>query len=449
MSNAGKDPGTAPPQGAPGLAGGRRDFILKCCLTLSVVLLTVLRKPQLLILPRFYAEEGSDFFAFAFNHSLAEYLLTPMYGYYTLYNVISTSFASWFPLEIAPLITTWEALSVQLFVSGYVIWGEFPLLRSNAQRFCLALLLPLVCPSQIWLTTIGVQYWLCVLTALILLAPAEPVPTAGQTARLSLLALNGLTGVLSCLLTPVFLYKFLKTGSRQFLYYAGTLAACSVLQLLVFLRAYLTHDAGLAARFVSGDTTVGAIVSSTVLMLSRMLVVGETFNSFLVENLDRIVNIALSATLGGPVFAQDQAIYLITCCLMLAILLPLLVCSRGNTDKMCLAASALLVYAVSVKLSINGIGGHRYMFAPIVMLAMLLIGSFERRSKSVLRKFLAPTTVCLMFLNFGNDFTHSMNRTWNADWPRWGEEVRLWRQDGNHPLQIWPPPWQMVLHRDR
>lgn len=141
-----------------------KEVVLKYIMTMAIIAISILRKPQLMYQPRFYAEEGQAFFSFAYNNSFIDYLLTPMFGYYALYNVIATALASKFPLEIAPLITIYESLVVQIIVSSYVIWCDISILNTNLKRFMVAISFPLLCPSQIWLTTIGVQYWLCILT---------------------------------------------------------------------------------------------------------------------------------------------------------------------------------------------------------------------------------------------------------------------------------------------
>jgi hypothetical protein len=42
-----------------------------------------------------------------------------------------------------------------------------------------------------------------------------------------------------------------------------------------------------------------------------------------------------------------------------------------------------------------------------------------------------------------------MEKTYNDKWPKWEDEVRLWRIDNNHPLKIWPTPWEMKLQKPK
>lgn len=86
---------------------------IKLLLTVAVSVVIILRRPELLYIPRFWAEEGSTFFAYAFNNGFLTNLVSSHYGYFTLYNNLATSTAALFPLETAPLVTTWLALVAQ------------------------------------------------------------------------------------------------------------------------------------------------------------------------------------------------------------------------------------------------------------------------------------------------------------------------------------------------
>ncbi|HZV81410.1 MAG TPA: hypothetical protein VFF53_04500, partial [Geobacteraceae bacterium] len=72
--------------------GGMRESVtVRVLLTLAIALFVAWRQPELLTAPRFWAEEGTNFFAYAYAHSWWENLLHPQFGYYTLYNAIATS----------------------------------------------------------------------------------------------------------------------------------------------------------------------------------------------------------------------------------------------------------------------------------------------------------------------------------------------------------------------
>jgi len=95
-----------------------KDTILKIAAVLLVAVIIIVRRPELMYQPRFSAEEGVNYFSYAFSHSWFQNLTYPQYGYNTLYNSLATSFAAMFPLETAPLATTYLAFLLQTATSA-------------------------------------------------------------------------------------------------------------------------------------------------------------------------------------------------------------------------------------------------------------------------------------------------------------------------------------------
>ncbi|WP_223923886.1 hypothetical protein [Geobacter sp. AOG2] len=417
-------------------------------MTIAVFAATIFRKPQLLYHPRFYAEEGSIFFQFAFNNSFLHYLLTPHFGYYALYNVISTSLAALFPLEISPLITTYEALILQLSVSLYVVWSDISLFNTHFKRYLIAISFPLLCPGQIWLTTVGIQYWLCILTVIILL---DKYPTENDRiskTELSLLALAGLTGILSCIMTPLFIIKAVETKSKKYMTYAYCLTSCSILQISVFVYTLLHNANELTERFISVDETYVKIIKQTTLLTSKLLASDNTLNYDFVDKIDKMTMHLMITLWNMPVLEKYVAVYFLTGFVMLLIILPLLVIHRNNTDMLFIIFSAITVYTISVKLSINGVGGPRYIFAPSAMIMIFLVSAYGNKGANSIFNCLILMLISLIMVNNCINYIPSMDKYYNDEWPRWEEEVGIWRRDGNHQLKIWPPPWQMSLKRE-
>jgi hypothetical protein len=417
-------------------------------MTIAVFATTIFRKPQLLYHPRFYAEEGSFFFSFAYNNSFLHYLLTPHFGYYSLYNVISTSIAALFPLEISPLITTYEALVLQIFVSLYVVWSDISIFNTNFKRYLIAISFPLLCPSQIWLTTIGIQYWLCILTLIILFNNDSSKVDKKYKIELVLLVLAGLTGILSCIMTPLFVIKAIETRSRKYITYAYCLISCSVLQISTFLYTLLYNANELKERFTPADEIYVRIIKQTTLLTSKLLASDKTINYDFIDKIDKITMYLMVELWNMPVLEKYVAVYFLTSFIMLLIILPLLIIHRNNTEMLFIIFSTISVYTISVKLSINGVGGPRYIFAPSVMIMIFLISSYDNQSTKTIFNYLILTLISLIIVNNCINYVPSMDRTYNDKWPRWEEEVSIWRRDGNHQLNIWPPPWQMSLKKE-
>jgi hypothetical protein len=415
-------------------------------MTLIIIILTVIRKPQLLYIPRFYAEEGQSYFSFAYNNSLIHYILSPMFGYYSLYNVIATSFATLFKLEYAPLITTYLALIVQVAVSIYVIWSDIPILNSYAKRFLVAISFPLLCPPQVWLTTIGIQYWLCIITALILLDGFTSDIKPTHVVKAIILILTGLTGVLSCIMTPIFIFKWVKSKSKQFILYISMLIMCSIIQILIFLQALLRHDNGLNNRFVAHNKVSDLMYTSSLNFLGSLLIPKENIYVTFIDKLDKIIKYTMFNIMGKYRFGEEESIFIVTSFIIILVIMPLALHYITNIEYITVLMSSITVYLSSIILSINVRGGPRYLFAPSAMLILFLIASYSKNTFSLAYRIILSSVIAIIIIIHINDYVPSMNRTYNDDWPVWKDEVHNWRLHKNYPLKIWPPPWQMNLN---
>jgi hypothetical protein len=369
-----------------------------------------------------------------------------MFGYYTLYNVIATSFATLFKLEYAPLITTYLALIVQLSASAYVIWCDIPILNSNTKRFIVAISFPLLCPPQVWLTTIGVQFWLCIITALILLEGYKANTQYTHVAKAIILIITGLTGVLSCMMTPMFIIKWVRSKSKQFILYSGILSMCSIIQILIFFQAFLRHDKGLNNRFIAHNNVPDLMYTSSLNYLGSLLAPKETIYLTFFDKLDRIIKMSIFNILGKYGFVEEEAIFIVTSLIIILVILPLALHYVSKLDYIIMLISSITIFIFSIILSFNIRGGPRYLFAPSAMLTLFLIASYNKKTFSLAYRFILSTVIGLIILIHINDYMPSMNRTYNDDWPVWNQEVHNWRLNKNYPLKIWPPPWQMNLN---
>lgn len=231
-------------------------------LSALVTTLNLVRCPELLLSPRFFAEDGTTYFVGAYQNSFIANVFTAYYGYYTLYNQLATSLASLAPLEHAPLVTTLMSLFIQIGISLYVLWGDLPLIDTPCRRAALALAIPLVSWPGHWLTIIGSQCWLGAGTFLLLLGAGRNGQIRSIATRGAFLLLAGLTGVISCFMIPAYLWRAIRERSTEFFTYAGILLSCLLVQGGVLLASLLSRSPELSGRFIpnSLETMLGKTV---------------------------------------------------------------------------------------------------------------------------------------------------------------------------------------------
>jgi hypothetical protein len=426
----------------------KRDIALKSIMTVMVIFVVYLRLPELLTEPRFWAEEGTSYFSFAYSHHWLINLLSPQYGYNTLYNSIATSLATIVPLEYAPFVTTYLAFIVQVSVSSAVIWWDIPILDSLFKKFVIAIFIQILAYARIWVTTIGVQYWLCILSFLILLYNHNACTRKVSVLHNCLLVLNGLTGILSCVLLPAFALKYLKTKSRQVMIHTAILSVCLLVQVSVFCYALASKAPGLERRFLDCNLTY---------MLSK-LVTFEFSVPFFGQGLFQVPSIVdmearlrnVTSIITGPsIFSyQFDMLEIGSGLLILCYLLILTWKKFKQLDTQLIAISLFMVTTISTYFSVNRSGGPRYTFAPSIMIMVLVVSVVNDKTVSkTLRSIAALLVILSLTFSFKEYRIVMMGFAYDPTWPKWEEELRIWKTNPDYLLKIWPPPWQMTLSK--
>jgi hypothetical protein len=425
------------------------SIALKCMMTVMVILVAWARLPELLSEPRFWAEEGTNYFSFAYGHNWLVNLFSPQFGYNTLYNSIATSLAAMVPLDYAPAVTTYLAFFVQLSVSAAAIWWDVPLLDSLLKKFAVAILIQTLAYARIWVTTIGVQYWLCILSVLILLYNHDAGSRRMLVLQHCLLALNGLTGILSCLLIPAFALKAVKTRSRQVIIQTAILSLCLGVQVAVFTWFSVNDHADLKIRF--GDSSLIYILGKIIrFQITVPFFERYVFSSPLGVYLEIKIRNALFTVTGPAINSPRYNFYFLEMSLGLATFCYL--CSLAyrkirQLDTQLLVISILLVTAVSTYFSVNSSGGPRYAFAPSIMIMLLVVSAATDKTIPKAMRYVATVLVVLSLttslMHYRSNMTGGV--AYDPSWPKWHDELTAWRTDHTFPLGIWPPPWKMAL----
>ncbi len=199
------------------------------------------RVPALFLRPRFWAEEGSLYYANMQHLRTGAGLLWVTNANYQFLTDLAVEATLQIPARYGAVVTTYLALAVALLCCR-MIAGLL------ASRGCSTLSVVAACalfalqPAgyEVFLSATNLQ-WVCSVVALMLLLPEKDEAPAGAIAgRCLLLVALGLTGTTSCILLPVFALGSWLRPTRERLWLTGTLAAVTVLQAAVVL-AHLGH----------------------------------------------------------------------------------------------------------------------------------------------------------------------------------------------------------------
>lgn len=230
-----------------------------------VVVAIVSRRPDALLNPQFYAEDGSVWFADAWNLGYLHSLTLAAGGYLNLLPRLVCGLAILIPLKSAPLLLNWFGIVIQalpvnvLLTSRCANWGALWLRTLQAGLYVV-----LPNSSELHITITNAHWHLALLACLIAFSD-RPENGAWRAFDIAIAALTGLTGPWCLVLTPLVLVFWWHRRQSWSLVIAGLLSACVIAQgselLLHFQRPQTPLGANLAlfCRLIAGQIYIGAI----------------------------------------------------------------------------------------------------------------------------------------------------------------------------------------------
>ncbi len=408
----------------------------------------ILRHPGFFTHPRFWAEEGAFYFAnaAAVAHTSQWYrgLTYTLHGYLALWpNLATTIAANLVRLETAPMVTTLMAFVVQLLPPTLVLWGRSDLWPSAGRKLvAVAIILLAPLSAEPWLNTINSQFYLALATVLILVED-EPTRRSHLWLHRGVLGLAGLTGPVSCVLTPLFGVRTLVERSRERRVQLAILSAACVVQVALLLTRPESTLSERSADFSAIDAAAVVWNQSVGLTLFGL----DRAN----DSLRALRAARFLAQLGAPLFLDVFRLGLLSAVVALWLLI-----ARGLSPihRVTLLGS----YALLVVLPLLGTledrpslvvpgWAHRYFFVPNTILLLGLLASLEWRRWKGASWLLGLLLAHALYLGL-----HAYRTIVFAEpsWPDWREEVAAWRRDRSYRPRVWPagPIWVVPLPRD-
>ena len=417
--------------------------LLELSLLAVYAALIYLREPRFFLQPRFWAEEGTTHFYFAYSLHWFPALWHPVKGYLNFWANFSTVLAARLvPLEHAPLVTTLMAFLVQVLLGAWIV--TTPLAIANRwykKAAMLAIVLVVPVTSEIWLNSINSMEFLCVITFLILIESTQQARFR-RSAGYVLLALGGLSGLDSLLLAPFFFLRAWREKSRPRTVQTLILAGCGLVQLAIVLSA--SGMGSLAYRF-AGINSLG---------LRTMVIIFFTQSiGLLIAGFNQMTALAVQLSLLDA--ANPFALKLVTLAILLfeIAFLVYLTLKLPPQERLFYAGSYLWLIMALVFFSIDRDKspymtpgyGHRHFFAANAILGFLILanldGSPGRRWK--FRSLFAAALLGLALFWGAIQFEPTLYRY--PGWPSWPDQVAAWRLDPTRSLLIWPETWKMYL----
>ncbi len=408
----------------------------RALLLAGFVLLMWLRAPSLLVHPRFWAEEGTTWFHYAYTHSLIKglFFLFPLSGYLNLManigGVLSSLTARFLKIEYAPLATTLAAFLVQILAITIVLYGNSRLFSSRwkAVSGCLIVLFAPTSVPEVWLNTINSMSYLGLIALLLLFEDTSGWRPWVKWAARSILVLCGLSAAYSIALLPLFLLSFFRHRERERKVQCFILGACFLVQMGCI--AFTTHVSG---GILHRGTEVVADLSSINVLFSHIAVpaLGENFAYALFGALGLTGACMAANSFAHPWDPTIQVAGVLSFLIIVGVFWLLL--RRWDENKLFLGASFLIFAILTCVGSLFSVPNGRYAFLPGLVFLFLVLSNVESGGGRV------RSLICMLVLSFAlanGIASYRMQPEPNA--PIWSREVAKWRADHTYKPRVWP-----------
>lgn len=232
------------------------------------VIAVVSRRPDVLLYPQFYAEDGAVWFAQAYNLGWLHALSLPEGGYLNTLPRLAAALALLVPFHAAPLLMNLAGIVVQALPVGILLSTRSAAFGSLPVRLLEAVVyLALPNSNEVFVVITNAQFHLALAASLLAFA-RPPTTFPGRTFDVAVFILSGLTGPFCLVLFPLVVLFWWLRRERWRLTIIALLAASSIAQIAVLLQtaplARRVVDLGatpaLFVRILAGNVYVGALI---------------------------------------------------------------------------------------------------------------------------------------------------------------------------------------------
>lgn len=229
------------------------------------------RRPDAILNPQFWAEDGKVWFADAYNHGAIYSFFTPVAGYYQTISRLVAVFAQIFPLGYAPLIFNLAAISVKILVVNFLLSSRLSSLIPNISGRILIAFVYLAMPHshETNANLTNAQWHLALLSFLIIVAtPSDK--TLWKIFDFAIVLISALSGPFCLLLLPIAAIKWWKTREKWTIILLVILAVGSTIQISSILTTTRPSQQPLGATFglflkiIGGHWFVSSIVGEKI-----------------------------------------------------------------------------------------------------------------------------------------------------------------------------------------
>lgn len=397
-----------------------------------LIIISFIRSPYIFTQGRFVSGDAF-FYANALNNNwlYSLFLIHREAGYMNLFsNISSTLNSKLINIFYAPLFNVYFCFLLLLFIFYLIIFTKSSLFNNNYEKY-LGSFIFLISPPfvfEIWLNNLNAQVYLGIITFLIIFAEYKK---KSLLLYLPILFMAGLSGIYSCLMTPIYFLKFLINKNFKNLMTLLVLVFTSITQFSLIINSKISNDlsAGKIDFFISSNE----FISYTYNVLIRTFFSG-TFPNIIATNLN--------------IVKEDKNLLLVLSIVILIITSYFLILFfkkiiNSNKEDKFIYLSLIYLFFVSsffvVVGGVNDIIAGRYAVIPGLSLILIIFKLSFTEEKRIISYISIFLLVCV-FITGTIDYRNKKHITYFdcIQCPNWREEVLKFQNDENYKVRVWP-----------
>ncbi len=196
-----------------------------------IAAIIILRNPDALFHPQFWAEDGTLWYRDAYNIGAAA-LVHPALGYLQTIARLSAFLGTQFPLAWVPAIYAMIAFFIQVLPAGLLLSKRFDQeLPTWLARLAIAYYYALVPNSYEWNMNVTNAQWHLAFAALLIIIGRSARTRAWQIVDASILLISGLSGPFCIFYAPLAVWEVSKDSTKLKVTYAVLALGCAIVQL--------------------------------------------------------------------------------------------------------------------------------------------------------------------------------------------------------------------------
>lgn len=382
-----------------------------------------------------FIENDAIHYANALNSSWSEvvFLIYWAAGYLNFFANINSFLNSRFiSLEYASLFNIYFSFIIVVLIHIFILFTKSDFLKNFKEKFLASILITIspIFVFEIWLDSMNAQIYLCLLAFFILFTQHNLFT---KICSPIILIISGLSGVYSCLLAPLFYYKYYKSRSIINKLNFLILLISSITQFSIIIFSKLSNNLSPGKLNLNFFLNYNEIESFVYNIIIRPFL-STTFSNYIIDIFKIENKVSLKLII---------IIFILSLISIFLIFFVKMIIKKKNILNFEIISLTYLFFSCSFLITIGGVNdfiGGRYSVIPAFCLIFLL---FKILFNKNVYFFFRKVSFLLILLSLLSGIYDYRLEKWIIfyeciECPEWKDEIKKYNLNNDYKIKVWP-----------